>query len=175
MSRPRCDRILTATDMMLAEAGFDPVEHAVLTIVRYFFQSFAFPQSQAWIAAFAKSQALFPPGMAKARAPEVAVAILGAVQAMRGTRISGFRFSNPDCPGCARVLGAHERHFMEVFCALRRGARTRAHTAAMLVCEGNPADAFLTAMSDLATLTGGQPPSTGRAVGARVDQGPVAP
>ncbi|SIO09648.1 hypothetical protein SAMN05444722_0402 [Rhodovulum sp. ES.010] len=173
MKGPRCDRVLAASDTILAKAGFDPAEQAVLTVARHFFQSFALPKSQAWITAFARAEVLFPPGMAGARAPELALAILGAVQAMRHARPSGFRFSNPDCPGCARVLCAHERHFMEVLCALRRGARSRAHTAAMLICEGNPAAPFLAAMSDLAAMTGTRHYVMGQAAGARADRGPV--
>ncbi|GAA0307248.1 hypothetical protein [Rhodovulum strictum] len=171
----RCDRRLGAGETLLADAGFDPAETAVLTIARLFFQSFAIPQGHAWIGAFARAGAFFPPGMARARGPEIAVAILAAVQAMRAARNSGFRFSNPDCPGCTRILGAHERHFMDVLCAFRRGARSRAHAASMLICEGNPADPFLTAMANLATLIGPRTPSSGRPEGVQADRGPVAP
>lgn len=171
----RCDRRLMAGEVLLARAGFDPAEHAVLTVARLFFQSFAIPQGHAWISAFARAGALFPPGTTRAGGPEIAVATLAAVQAMRAARKSAFRFSNPDCPGCARILGAHERHFMDVLCAFRRGARSRAHAASMLICEGNPADPFLAAMSDLAALIGPRTPSSGRPVGAQADRGPVAP
>ncbi|BAQ67730.1 hypothetical protein NHU_00561 [Rhodovulum sulfidophilum] len=173
MSGSGCERRLGPLDRPLAEAGYDPSEHGVLTVARYYFQSFAFPNSQAWINAFAKAESLFPPGMARAGASEIAVAVLAAVQQMRAARGSGFRFSNPDCPGCARILSPHERQFMEVLVALRRGRRSRAHAAAMLICEGNASETFLVAMSDLAALTGALSPGQVHPVGAQCDRGPA--
>ncbi|TCP60922.1 hypothetical protein EV663_10797 [Rhodovulum bhavnagarense] len=171
MSAGRCNRTPLPGDTPLAQAGFDPIEHGVLTIARLFFQSFAFPKSQAWMSAFGRAGQFLSHGLVNARSRDVAFAVLGAVQEMRKARKSGFRFSNPDCRCCASLLSDHERHFLEVLRALRRGTRSQAHCAAMLVCEGNPADGLLPAMSDLATLTRARPPSTMRGSGMQADRG----
>ncbi|MBK1637043.1 hypothetical protein [Rhodovulum adriaticum] len=171
MTAGHCNRTPSHGDTPLAQAGFDPVEQGVLTIARLFFQSFAFPNSHAWLSAFARAGRLLPPGAVQGRSRDVAFAVLGAVQEMRTARKSGFRFSNPDCPCCASILSDHERHFLEVLRALRRGTRSQAHCAAMLVCEGNPADGLLLAMSDLAALTRARPPSTMRGSGVQADRG----
>lgn len=175
MSGPGCERRLTPQDVLVADAGLDPAEVAVLTVARHYFQSFAFPQSQAWINGFARAEQMFPPGSGRARAAEIAVAVLAAVQAMRGTRATGFRFSNPDCPGCSRILSVHERQFIEVLAAIRRGRRGRAQVTALMVCEGNAHDAFLRAMSDLAALMGNPSPSRGCLSGPQLDRGPAVP
>ncbi|ARE42287.1 hypothetical protein RGUI_4261 (plasmid) [Rhodovulum sp. P5] len=149
MSGRDCERSLEPGDVPVSNAGFDTLEHAALTVARYYFQSFAFPKSEGWVKGFALAEHNFHPRAVPAKASEVAVAILAAVQEMRAARKSGFRFSNPDCAGCARVLCGPERHFMEVLTALRRGSRSHAHTAALLLCEGNPTQPFLRAMEDL--------------------------
>ncbi|MBL3569967.1 hypothetical protein DSD19_14860 [Rhodovulum sp. BSW8] len=125
----------------------------MLTVARHFFQSFAKPQSEGWIRALAAAEQRFRPGMHAASAADMAVRLLAALQELRAARTSGFRFSNPDCPGCAARLTEQERQFMDVLIALRRGKRSKAHAAAMMLCEGNPTDSFLRAMADLAALT----------------------
>jgi len=175
MSAHGCDRRLAPRDTPVAAARFDEVEQTLLTVARYYFQSFAHPATEAWVKAFALAEERFPSSAAQTKASELAVALLAAVQAMRASRKSGFRFSNPDCPDCARILCEQERQFMEVLRALRQDARSRAHASALLLCEGNPTTAFLRAMTDLVALTGDRHPFPVRPNGPQMDRGPAVP
>ncbi|GKY88382.1 hypothetical protein [Sinisalibacter aestuarii] len=131
---------------ILAESGFDRDEIALLGIMRHFFQSFTLPQTQGWAHGLDLAHAAFPPE----HAPNLWVCALAVVQTMRGARMSGFEFSNPDCPSCARGVSDHERQLMEVISCTRRGQRSRAHTAALLLCEGNDPAGLIGAAGHLA-------------------------
>jgi len=133
-------------DLLVAEAGLDRAERQMLTVLRYFLQSFTYPTSQAWMMAFQVAGRHFPP----VEAANLALAGLDMVQAMRVGRREGFRFSNPDCPGCRQVMSGDERQLMGALAAARRGQRSRAHTHALILCEGNDVQPFLEAANILA-------------------------
>lgn len=134
--------------MLLANAGLDRYEVSLLTIMRYFFQSFAQPHSQGWLQAFRAADTTFP----QDRAAGLAMACLTVVQNMRASRRDVFRFSNPDCPGCRAVLCTDERHLVGSVTALRHGNRALAQTHALLLCEGNDTAPMLRAAQQLANL-----------------------
>lgn len=148
-SKKCCFREPSPKEMALSEAGYDDIEEAILTIARYYFQTFALPQTQSWLAALQVADTRFP-GTSSAG---IAMDILAAVQAMRMSRSSPFRFSNPACPGCSQIIGEHERQFMCVVQAARRGQMGSARTHAMLLCEGNDTEALIARMVALAAST----------------------
>lgn len=135
--------------MAFSEAGYDDIEESILTIARYFFQTFALPQTQSWLAALRLADIRFPDTSRE----EIAMDVLGAVQSMRMSRSSPFRFSNPALPGCSQIISEHERQFMCVFQAVRREQMGPARTHAMLLCEGNDSEAFITHMVAVAAST----------------------
>jgi hypothetical protein len=132
----------------LAELRFDEAEQAVLAVARHYFRSFAAPDTQSWIGGIGAALSLFD----HARAPQVAVATLGAVQSMRRARRSRFHFNDPGCAHCAAGVTAHERGFLGTLACMRRGACDRASGHAVILCEGNDHVAFLRTMGTLGGL-----------------------
>ncbi len=147
MSHP-CSAPSHGDDLPLDQAGLDRDEQQILTVMRFFFQSFTHPESQGWMKSFRTAHDHFP----QDQAARLAVACLAVIQAMRCTRNAGFRFSNPDCAHCARILSRDERQLLGALAATRRGQRSRAHTHALLLCEGNDTQPFLSAINDLSQL-----------------------
>ena len=133
-------------EYLLATAGYDEVEKTVLEIARHYFQTFAIPQSQSWLRALQRAEAVIP----GEQASNIGLDILAAVQAMRTCRSSCFQFNNPLCPGCAKIVSEHERQFLAVFQAMRHGREGPARTHALILCEGNDHSNLLHRMSILA-------------------------
>ena len=133
-------------DLPVAQAGLDQAERQVLTVLRYFLQSFTRPASQAWMGAFHEAERHFPQG----QSADLALAGLDLIQAMRLARCEGFSFSNPECACCRQWLSGDERQLMSVLAAVRRGQRSRAHTHALILCEGNDVQPVLEATNILA-------------------------
>lgn len=141
----KCRRLVSDREIPVAEAGFDSLELSVLAISRFYFQSFAIPESQMWMRALEVARDCF----GEARGGELGNLVLDMVQAMRLSRRSGFRFSNPGCACCSQILSENERQMMGVFIAVRHGLLSQAHAHAMILCEGNDTVEFLAAMTDL--------------------------
>lgn len=133
-----------------ALSRLDFADAAVLTVARYFFQGFAHPHSESWVAAFTHALRLFDEDMA----PRMALATLRAVQSMREARRSCFHFSNPDCPHCAEVIGEAERHFIGIFHAIAHARQSDAYAHAIILCEGNQVEPLLSEFRALAALFG---------------------
>lgn len=134
--------------MKIADAGLDRDERALLQVMRYFFQSFTQPETQGWIMAFRAALQHFPHD----QAANIALASLSVLQTMRMSRREAFRFSNPDCAACCEVLCDDERQLIGIVAATRRGQRSRAHTHALLICEGNDTVPVLNAALELSHL-----------------------
>ena len=132
----------------LESLGQGPVGLSVLTIARHYFASFAAPAQQGWLAATATALETF----GDTRGPHVAVAVLSAVQAMRRARASVFRFNSPGCPCCAGFASDHERAFLASLRAVAEGRMEAAAGHAFLLCEGNDAAPFLSALVTLAEV-----------------------
>lgn len=150
--RECCDRLPNDKEIAVADAGFDIVETAVLEVARYYWQTFAQPDTQSWFYALQRAEHSFGGG----RGGEIGLEILAAVQAMRMIRMSCFRFNNPTCPGCSAIMSEHERQFMNVFRAMRDGRPGLARTHAMLLCEGNDTDPLIDRMGELVLTTYGK-------------------
>lgn len=71
------------------------------------------------------------------------------VQAMRFSRKSTFRFSNPYCDCCRVRISTSERHIMETIRALAEGDAVTARTNALVLCEGYETEPFLRAAANL--------------------------
>ncbi|MEM6621889.1 MAG: hypothetical protein AAF674_06635 [Pseudomonadota bacterium] len=144
------DRTPSEKEVSATDAGLDGDERSVLEISRFYFMSFASPDSHAWMVAIGRARNRF----AESAAPSIAVSILEAVQSMRCSRISTYIFNSPTCPCCSEILSEHERQFIGILVATRCQRRSEAHTHAMLLCEGNPVEDLLERMKSLARLLG---------------------
>lgn len=131
----------------LAEAGLDGFEIRVLDIARLICagQSGNRPRHGAGAAEVAGR--LFG-----AQGPVLLVAVTAFVQTMAVSRSEQFRYSNPYCAGCARVLTRHETALMRVLHHVRRGRTGLATVEALMICDSRPVAALLEAAADLAAL-----------------------
>lgn len=130
-----------------------PFEATALSVARGFFRGFADPPSQGWMGAFAAARVAFAPEVG----PAAALAVLDVVGALRGTRRSAFRFSNPACPCCAERLTEHERQLMAALRAVREDRLDAARAHAMLLLEGGDSALLLGAMAMLVRVGAGGP------------------
>ncbi|MEM7721098.1 MAG: hypothetical protein AAF376_01880 [Pseudomonadota bacterium] len=153
-----CGRTPDPKDCYLSELGLSLEEEITLTIARLFFQSFAAPESNAWINAMAEAEARF----GYRDGPIVAARLLATLQVMRRARKSIFMFNSPVCPGCAAIATEHERRLMMALSAVRRGDMGPARLEIMMLCEGNRIDMVLAGLSGLAQALDGKSPENAR-------------
>lgn len=139
------------TETLLDTAGFDRAETRVLDVMRLIFadQSGARPRHGASAADVADR--LF----GAAHGPVLLVAITALVQTMAIARSEPFRYSNPYCAGCARVLTRHEAALLRVLHLVRRGRTGAATVEAVMLCDSRPVAALLEAAGDLAAMIPG--------------------
>lgn len=137
-----CGRNPSDKDCYVKDLDLTPSEEAVLKISRYYFQSFACPESHAWIRAMIEAEDRF----GYENGPRVAARTLAALQAVRNARQSDFIFNAPDCPGCALIATEQERRMMLSLAAIRRGDVGRARMEIMMLCEGTGVSYVLSAM-----------------------------
>lgn len=141
---PSCSPAQRGTPV--AALGLDARERAVLDILRHYCVSFAAPAREGWVTAIRAALDAF----GEARGPHVAVAALAALQVLRRTRASGFRFNTPDCPDCAGFVTGHERLLIAALRAAAAGRDEAARAHADLLCEGNGGGRVAAALSVLA-------------------------
>ncbi|MEP2640413.1 hypothetical protein [Roseobacter sp.] len=134
-----CHRDPAAKEHRVEEAGLDAVDIVCLDILRFFISTFAEPQSQNWMRGFARAAAAFGP----TNGPVVAARLIALLQAVRRGRRSMFMYSNPDCPGCCKILTEHERRLICAINGQRHGRPQLARLQLMMLCEGNSTDAVL--------------------------------
>lgn len=155
MTRPSkdscCGRRPDAKETLVSDAGFDAHEITTLSLTRYYLQSFAMPQSHAWIGCLERAQFHY----GEAQGMLLAGRLLNALRAMRYARRSTFHFNSPVCPGCSNILTEHERRLMRSLAALRRGHEGIVRTEMMMLCEGNDTAEAIATLSQVAmTLPG---------------------
>ena len=143
-STPCCDTAQNRAHYARADQ-LHPFEGKILTIARCFFQTFACPGGQSWMDSFKMADVYFK----SEDAAQMALGILNIVQTMRIARNSTFQFSNPLCPGCARLMTETERQLTSALSAVRLGQRSTAHIHALLLTEGNDTGPMLNAMQEL--------------------------
>lgn len=129
----------------LEDCGYSAEQVAVLEIMRFFFVAYSDPGRHAWETAFSHARKAF----GETRGPVMAAKVLEMVQAMRYSRKSVFRFSNPYCECCRLRISNSERHMLDAVCALRRGDTVGARANALVLCEGFETDGFLDAARNL--------------------------
>jgi hypothetical protein len=144
--RPQCGRPQKPKDTLLTDAGFDQVETLCLTLARLFFVTFATPASQSWMRAFQEAEQALPDLDGRS----IGFQVLDVLKAIRSSRRSVFMYSNPDCPGCQRIVTEHEFRLISALSALRRDQKQYAQMQLMLLCEGNPTGVALSRMAQLA-------------------------
>lgn len=132
----------------VAGAGFDRVERDCLALARRFFQLMGNPDAPERQQAMERVAGKFGADHGLA----VAWAMSDLLREIRTSRRATFYFSNPDCPGCARIMTEHERRLVTALAATRRRRRSAAHVEAMLLCEGNPDETVLEGLARLADL-----------------------
>ncbi len=132
----------------LAEAGFDGFETGVLDVVRLICAAESGSPPRHGAAPADVAERLF----GKAQGPVLLVGITAFLQAMALSRSEPFRYSNPYCTGCARVLTRHEAALVQVLHHIRRERPGRAIVEALLICDTRPVAALLEAAGDLAQL-----------------------
>lgn len=135
----RGEHVLSNGERFLSDLGLSARETTILQISRCFFQSFAVPASHGWLQAHRVAAAELPERIG----PSVMCATLDMVQGLRVSRRSIFRFSNPYCAACARILTPHERLMMATLSAQIEGRCDEARAHATLLCEGNGMEEFL--------------------------------
>ncbi|MFQ6552761.1 hypothetical protein AAD018_010525 [Aestuariibius insulae] len=153
-----CHRLPTSKETTLSLADYGSVDVKILEIARLYWQTFAMPQSQSWLTASIRADR----GFRGRQGGEVAMKTLAAVQAMRMSRVSCFRFNAPDCPGCSQIVSEHERQFMSVLQAVREDRPGAARTHAMLLCEGNETEPLISSMAMLARAASPVSAGTGK-------------
>jgi len=134
-----CGRVPKASDCYVSALGLIEAERHVLTIARLFFQSFARPASQNWMAAMEEAEAFF----GEDDGPVVAARTLALLKVIRQTRRSVFMFNTPGCPGCSAVATEQERKMMTSLVAIREGDIRRARVALVEVCESEQVDGVM--------------------------------
>ncbi|MEM7269394.1 MAG: hypothetical protein AAF401_09085 [Pseudomonadota bacterium] len=140
-------------DMPLAECGFDPFEETTLRIARYFFQSFASPESRGWCAAFEMAEQSYPAPFGAT----IAMALARALEVLRNSRKTGFVYINPECPACAGTITQEERHLLSVLRAVRAGKRSEAQANAVMVCQGASHEELVASFERLCLIIGEGP------------------
>lgn len=130
-----------------------PSELIVLTVARHYFGSFAAPDRQGWLGGV--SAALQFHG--HDTGPHAAVAVLSAVQAMRRSRVSPFRFNSADCARCSAFLSENERQFLNTCRAMAQGRVEAAEGHALILCEGNDTAPFVSAVGVMVEICGLRP------------------
>ncbi|MEM1312914.1 MAG: hypothetical protein AAGI51_00050 [Pseudomonadota bacterium] len=142
----KCNGVFEPGDRKLEDLDLGPQVEALLDVMRFYFTSFAHPNSQAWIGALEWSVAATGPRLG----PQVAYQAMRLVQALRGSRTTPFRFSSPNCESCRKIVTETERRLIMLVVHMQRGETSAAHAEAMLLCEGSNAGRLLVEADTLA-------------------------
>ncbi len=133
---------------MLAGAGLDRFELQALDVLRLLFAAQSGNRPRHGATADGVAVALFGPE----EGPVLLVALSAFIHTMAISRSERFRYSNPYCAGCARVLTRHEAGLMRILHHLRRARSGAAMIEALLLCEAQPVTPLLAAAGDLVVL-----------------------
>ena len=144
----RCNQSMMPGGTPIGELDLSPVEFSILCAARFFFASFAEPNSQSWLSVVLSSEDFFPKG----DSPLIVKNVLTMVHELRTSRKSVLRFSSPRCIDCSAILTAEERHIIMMLKELQRGSHSSASTHAMLLCEGNETGGLLKASETLLAI-----------------------
>lgn len=82
--------------------------------------------------------------------PALMAALSGLVDAMAISRSDRFRYSNPYCDGCARILTRNEANLMGVLHHARRERPGKAMAHALMLCDARPVGPMIAAAEAVA-------------------------
>ncbi len=126
-------------EVALESLNPDPFARLTLALLRLYFQTFAAPASQGWLAALRLATIHVGPRAA----PALCYESVALVQALREARSSPFRFNPEGCACCRQWLTPEERLLLEFLAALRGRRRGRAQALVQLLCDGSPSDTLI--------------------------------
>ncbi|ETD82878.1 hypothetical protein ACTTAF_00440 [Rhodobacter capsulatus] len=117
----------------------------LLQILRLQIQSQIAPERHSWQRGLALASSVW----GEIEGPQVFAALAGMLDRMGRSRRSMFRFSNPDCSGCAAVMTAHESLFLQIITLMWQRQSEKAERAAFLLCEANDISGLVQAATRL--------------------------
>ena len=132
----------------IPDASLSQSERVILRSLRLFCLSYATPGCLTWEKALDICNSSFGP----IYGPQLGFATMNAMRALRTTRTTCFKFTNPDCPCCRDTLAEHEFQFMSLLRAERSGDGLTAQTNALMLCEGAHPHQFLQSIRELAGM-----------------------
>ena len=144
----RCHQAAQEGDVSLTSLQLEATEYAILSAARFFFSSFANPETPSWMTVVIASEDFFP----VKDSPRIVQAILVVVHEVRLARKSTLRFSNPHCVDCQNNVTAEECHFILMFRKMSANRPEAAVIHAMLLCEGNQTSRLLDSVNKLIQL-----------------------
>ena len=144
----RCHQAAQEGNVSLTSLQLEATEYAILSAARFFFSSFANPETPSWMTVVIASEDFFP----VKDSPRIVQAILVVVHEVRLARKSTLRFSNPHCVDCQNNVTAEERHFISMFRKMRANGPEAVVIHAMLLCEGNQTSILLESVNKLIQL-----------------------
>ena len=143
-----CHQAVQEGDVSLTSLQLEATEYSTLSAARFFFSSFANPETPSWMTVVIASEDFFP----VKDSARIVQAILVVIHQVRLSRKSTLRFSNPHCVDCQNNVTAEERHFISMFRKMSANRPEAAVTHAMLLCEGNQTSSLLDSVNKLITL-----------------------
>jgi len=132
----------------LGNAGSGAVEQNLLLVARHYFMSYANPGTLYWEVATDVCRDRF----GQVAGPQIAVALLNVLRAMRGSRKTIFKFTNPFCKVCSTKTSDCERLLVCAIAHTRNGNKSAAAMDALMLCEGNDTGETMGAIEELCAL-----------------------
>ena len=128
-----CCRAPVSKEILRYNVGLDHDEDMLLTLARFYFESFAVPDTHSWMSGIDEAALHFGDD----KGAIVAQRLLFALQSMRFARRSVFNFNSPTCEECSSIVTEHERRLMAAIQGVRLGWQSIVKTELMMLCEGN--------------------------------------
>ena len=132
MNNRNCQRQVQSKEFPRKSLDIDPVENILLTLVRFFAESFAMPQTQSWVRSINYATQHFGADEGAVIAQRLLLVLL----VMQKNKPSGFNFSAPSCKICSEIVTEDERRFMAAIKSVRKGNSSQTIIELMFLCEG---------------------------------------
>ena len=148
MNNRNCQRQVQSKEFPRKSLDIDPVENILLTLVRFFAESFAMPQTQSWVRSINYATQHFGTDEGAVIAQRLLLVLL----VMQKNKPSGFNFSAPSCKICSEVVTQDERRFMAAIKSVRERNFRQTVMELMFLWEGQDASRFIDDIKDLRTV-----------------------
>ena len=96
---------------------------------------------------------------------DIASHCLSLIRAVRQSRRSNFRFSNPACPVCREYVSGHEEVLLRLLMGQLQGKLAAARACAIMICEGHDETDLIQAAGKLSAALNGVRIGASRAFG----------